>query len=240
VEAPAVSADTSSRRTTGPIVLLGAPGAGKGTQAKLIAAHFGVPQISTGDLLRDHVRRNTPLGQKAQAIMARGELVPDQLVCDMVADRLAQPDCAQGFILDGFPRTVAQAQWLDGQLQGGLLRGKPAEKVPLLVIDIAIDHALLLQRLTARRTCPQCGSIYNLLSNPPRNPGVCDLDGTALITRKDDQEEVIAQRLETYEELTLPLTSYYQQHGSLRRVHGAGGVEQIAQEIRNLLEQRSV
>jgi adenylate kinase len=238
LDAPAVSVDSHTQHTTGPIVLLGAPGAGKGTQAKLIAAHFGVPQISTGDLLRDHVRRNTPLGQQAQVIMGRGELVPDQLVCDMVEQRLAEKDCEQGFILDGFPRTVAQAQWLDGRLQAGLLRGKPAEKVPLLVIDIAVDYALLVQRLTARRTCPQCGSIYNLQSNPPRKAGVCDLDGTALITRKDDQEAVIAERLKTYERETLPLTNYYQQHGALRRVDGAGTAEQIGQAVRELLERR--
>ncbi|MBZ5704849.1 MAG: adenylate kinase [Acidobacteriia bacterium] len=220
------------------MVLLGAPGAGKGTQAKLIAAHFGIPQISTGDLLRDHVRRNTPLGQQAQAIMGRGELVPDQLVCGMVEQRLAEKDCEQGFILDGFPRTVAQAQWLDGRLQAGLLRGKPAEKVPLLVIDIAIDYALLVQRLTARRTCPQCGAIYNLQSNPPHKAGVCDLDGANLITRKDDQEAVIVERLKTYERETLPLTNYYQQRGALRRIDGAGTVEQIAQAVRDLLERR--
>ncbi|MBZ5600543.1 MAG: adenylate kinase [Acidobacteriia bacterium] len=220
------------------MVLLGAPGAGKGTQAKLIAAHFGIPQVSTGDLLRDHVRRNTPLGQQAQAIMGRGELVPDQLVCGMVEGRLAEKDCEQGFTLDGFPRTVAQAQWLDGRLQAGLLRGKPAQKVPLLVIDIAIDYGLLVQRLTARRTCPHCGAIYNLHFNPPRKPGVCDGDGSNLITRKDDEEAVIVERLKTYERQTLPLTDYYRQGGALRRVDGAGTVEQIAQAIRDLLERR--
>lgn len=237
MDVPTVSAD-ARERATGPIVLLGAPGAGKGTQAKLIAAHFGIPQVSTGDLLRDHVRRNTPLGQQAQAVMGRGELVPDQLVCGMVEERLAERDCEQGFILDGFPRTVAQAQWLDGRLQAGLLQGKPAEKVPLLVIDIAIDYALLVQRLTARRTCPQCGAIYNLHFNPPRTPGVCDGEGATLITRKDDQEEVIVERLKTYERQTLPLADYYRQCGALRRVDGAGTVEQIAQAIRDLLEHR--
>ncbi len=238
MDAHAVPVAANPKLATGPIVLLGAPGAGKGTQAKQIAVHFGIPQVSTGDLLRDHVHRNTPLGQQAQAIMGRGELVPDQLVCDMVGQRLAEPDCARGFILDGFPRTVGQAHWLDGRLQAGLLRGKPAEKVPLLVIDIAIDHALLVERLTARRTCPQCGAIYNLHFNSPRQPGVCDVDGAALITRKDDREEVIVERLKTYERETLPLTDYYQKCGTLRRVDGGGTAEQIALAIRDLLEHR--
>src|SRR5579872_2843189 len=150
---------TSREAAIGPVILLGAPGAGKGTQAKLIAGHNGIPQISTGDILRDNVSRGTDLGQKAKAIMDRGELVSDELVCGMVAGRLAQPDCENGCILDGFPRTVDQAAWLDGFLASRTFGGR---RIPPVVINIEVGYNQLLQRLTGRRSCPADGKIYNI------------------------------------------------------------------------------
>jgi len=212
----------------GPLVLLGAPGAGKGTQAKHIVDRYRVPQISTGDLLRENVANGTALGAEAKAIMARGELVPDKLVCAMVAERLARPDCARGFILDGFPRTVAQAEWLDGHLkQTGL-------QPPLVIsIDVAFDQ--LLKRLTGRRSCPQCGHIYNVHFSPPRAADKCDDDGAALLLRADDREETISVRLKTYETQTMPLAQYYQQRGRLRRVDGDRAPDTIATDTLRLL-----
>ncbi len=214
-------------RTVGPIILLGAPGAGKGTQAKTIAEHYRIPQVSTGDLLRDNVARGTELGLKAKAVMDKGELVPDQLVCDMVAERLSRPDCARGFILDGFPRTVAQAQWLDSFLTGELAGRPPAAKVAPVVINIVVGYNQLMQRLTGRRSCPTCGRIYNVYFQPPRVDEICDCDGTKLVTRRDDREEVIAQRLKAYEAQTLPLAEYYRNQGRLREVDGELPVEAV-------------
>jgi len=208
----------SAPKTTGAIILVGAPGSGKGTQAKRIAQVLGVPQISTGDLLRDNVSRGTELGRKAKQAMDRGELVSDQLVCDMVADRLGRPDCARGCILDGFPRTVSQAEWLDLYLAGKSFDAQPPQ--PPIVIQLGVEYNFLLQRLTGRRTCPTCGRIYNIYLQPPRVAGVCDVDGTALETRRDDREEVIIERLKAYEQQTLPLADYYRHHGRLLEVNG--------------------
>jgi adenylate kinase len=205
----------SAAKTTGAIILVGAPGSGKGTQAKRIAQVLGVPHISTGDLLRDNVSRGTELGRKAKQAMNRGELVSDQLVCDMVAERLRQPDCSEGCILDGFPRTVAQAEWLDRFL----LEGKLFEAQPI-VIQLGVEYNSLLQRLTGRRTCPTCGRIYNIYLQPPRVGGVCDVDGAGLETRRDDREEVIIERLKAYEQQTLPLADYYRRRGRLLDVNG--------------------
>jgi adenylate kinase len=203
-------------KTTGAIILVGAPGSGKGTQAKRIAQVLGVPQISTGDLLRDNVSRGTELGLKAKQTMDRGELVSDQLVCDMVAERLRQPDCAKGCILDGFPRTVSQAEWLDQYLQ----EGKFFDAKPPIVIQLGVEYNSLLQRLTGRRTCPTCGRIYNIYLQSPRVAGVCDIDGAVLTTRRDDREEVIIERLKAYEQQTLPLADYYRRRGRLLEVDG--------------------
>src|SRR5262245_1642903 len=170
----------------GPVILLGAPGAGKGTQAKAIVERYCVPQISTGDLLRDNVARKTSLGIQAKAVMERGDLVSDQLVCDMVEERLKQTDCARGFILDGFPRTVNQAEWLDRLLTVLRFKGR---SVPPVVIDFAVSYNQLLRRLTGRRSCPTCGRIYNIYFQPPRVPDTCDVDGTRLVQREDDRED---------------------------------------------------
>jgi len=227
MERQELAADPKAQ-TVGPVILLGAPGAGKGTQAKLIAQRYGIPQISTGDLLRDHVTRGTELGRKAKAVMERGELVPDNLVCDMVAERLNRPDCGRGFILDGFPRTVAQAQWLDQFLTGNLFENKAVSKIRPLVINIAVGYNQLWKRLTGRRSCPTCGRIYNVYFSPSRVADICDVDGAKLITRRDDSEEVISQRLKAYERQTLPLAEYYRGQGQLREVDGERDVNTVS------------
>ena len=214
----------------GPVVLLGAPGAGKGTQAKLIAGHYGIPHISTGDILRENVARSTELGKKARAVIERGDLVSDDLVNGMVAERLKQPDVERGFVLDGFPRTVTQAEWLDRELAA---RGS---KKPPVVVSVEVGYNQLLQRLTGRRTCPVDGKIYNIHSQPPKNEGVCDVCGTQLFQRVDDTEEVISERLKSYERQTLPLVDFYRSQGRLRRVKGELPVQQVMAEIFRIIE----
>ncbi len=225
-------------RVIGPVILLGAPGAGKGTQAKMIAGRYGIPQISTGDILRDNVARGTELGRKAKAVMDGGGLVSDDLVCGMVADRLKQPDCARGFILDGFPRTVAQAEWLDKHLTDEVSffdKGKPCRIAPV-VVNIQVGYNQLLQRLTGRRSCPTCGRIYNVYFQPPRVEGTCDVDGGKLVTRKDDTEAVISERLKAYERQTLPLTEFYAKKKQLQEVNGEGSVDAITREMFKAVE----
>jgi len=216
----------------GPIILLGPPAAGKGTQAKLISDTFGIPQISTGDILRANVKAQTELGLKAKAIMERGDLVPDELVCDMVASRLQEADCVRGFILDGFPRTVRQAEWLDKQLatmresKKGDVAGQKACAAPV-VIRLLVDYNVLLQRITGRRSCPTCGRVYNVYFQPPKVQGICDVDGTALVTRPDDEESVFTERMKAYEQQTLPLAGYYRERGRLIEVNGEQPVEEV-------------
>jgi adenylate kinase len=221
--------------TIGPVVLLGPPGAGKGTQAKRIAETFGIPQISTGDILRENVAQKTELGCKAKSLMEAGELVPDILVCDMVAERLAHADCVRGYILDGFPRTVAQARWLDAFLEGKLfeINQDGGRKCPLppVVIQVVVDYNQLVKRLTGRRSCPTCGRIYNVHSQPPRVAGICDLDGSALVTRKDDREDVIVERLRAYDRQTLPLVEYYRSTGHLHQIDGNRSVEEVTAAV---------
>jgi len=227
---PATSVADYAARAVGPIILLGAPGAGKGTQAKHIVERFGVPQISTGDLLRENVKLGTELGKKAKAVMDAGKLVSDDLVCDMVAERVARPDCARGYILDGFPRTVGQAEWLDGFLAA---RGS---KLPLRVIKIAVQYDKLLKRLTGRRTCPVCGTIYNVYTNPPKADEICDKEGAQLTFRKDDSEEAIGIRLKAYEKETLPLSDYYRQRGILTEIDGDLEPERVTKDLFGVLE----
>ena len=233
-------AGTATEKPTqvGPVILLGAPGAGKGTQAKLIMQRYGVPQISTGDLLRDNVARATELGKKAKAFMDKGELVPDPLVCEMVADRLRQSDCAQGFILDGFPRTVAQAEWLDSLLQDEFFQKRYAG--PPVVVNIQVGYNQLLRRLTGRRTCPTCGRIYNVYFQPPRVADTCDVDDSKLVTRKDDSEEVIAERLKAYERQTLPLIDYYRRRERLREVDGDQAPDKVTAETFRAIQDEAV
>ncbi len=216
----------------GPIVILGAPGAGKGTQAKLIAERYGIGHISTGDILRENVNRATELGKKAKAVMERGDLVSDDLVCEMVSERLKRPDCELGFILDGFPRTTVQAKWLDQLLEDARFGGR---RLPPIVINVEVGYNQLLQRLTGRRTCPTCGRIYNIYFQPPRREGICDFDGAPLIQRKDDSEEVISERLKTYEQQTMPLVEYYGKQDRLHQVNGELPVEEVTAGMVSLI-----
>jgi len=223
----------------GPVVLLGPPGAGKGTQSKRIMEHYGVPQISTGDLLREHVARGTELGMVAKAAMARGELVSDDLVNDMVAGRLNQMDCDRGFILDGFPRTVGQAEWFDGYLKSQrLCEGRPAPYSALqpVVLEIVVRYNQLLQRISGRRSCPTCGRIYNVHFQPPKVEGVCDLDGGRLFVRPDDTEAVVIERLKAYERQTLPVVEYYKAKGQVVDVDGNQPVEEVAVQAFQAIE----
>ena len=224
-----MAAETS--RNVGPIVLLGSPGAGKGTQAKRIAARYGIPQISTGDLLRENVQRQTRLGLQARDVMARGELVSDNLVCDMVKDRLRGQDCVPGFILDGFPRTAAQAGWLDAFLEHEFFDNSHAGSCRPIVILIDVDYNQLLLRLTGRRTCLANGHIYNVHFQPPRHDEICDLDGSKLVIRNDDREEVIRERLTAYEQQTRPVAEYYHQQGRLFAVDGSLPVDTVTGEV---------
>jgi adenylate kinase len=222
----------------GPIVLLGPPGAGKGTQAKRIAEHYGIPQISTGDILRGNVQRGTELGLQAQAIMARGELVPDDLVCDMVAWRLREGDCGRGFILDGFPRTARQAGWLDAFFESEIFENSNGGKCLPIVIRIDVDYNQLVKRLTGRRTCLANGHIYNVYFQPPRVADVCDVDGSQLVIRSDDREEVIWERLKAYDLQTRPVAEYYEQKGRLVSVNGEHPVGEVTGQMFYVIEHR--
>lgn len=228
-------ADETSRRVA--VILLGPPGAGKGTQAKLLAARYGVPHISTGDMFRDNAARGTELGVQAKAIMARGELVPDSLVCDMVAARLRQPDAEHGFVLDGFPRTPAQAGWLDAFLENEFIDNPSGSKGLPVVIQISVDYNQLLLRLTGRRSCP-AGHIYNIHLQPPRVADVCDVDGLKLVIRNDDREEVIRERLAAYELQTRPLADYYWNKGRLVSVNGDLPVPAVTGQMVRAIEQQ--
>ena len=220
----------------GPVILLGPPGSGKGTQAKQIAERYGIPQISTGDLLRDHVARGTSLGLQAKVIMARGELVPDGLMYGIVAERLQQADCRRGFILDGFPRTAAQAGWLDAFLVKELF--DKWQMCPPVVIQLVVDYTQLLLRLTGRRLCPTDGRLYNIHFNPPRREGLCDVDGTPLITRDDDREEVVAGRLAAYETQTQPVVEYYRARGRLTAVNAGQAMADVTAEVFGVIDRQ--
>lgn len=228
-----------TERVVGPIILFGPPGAGKGTQAKLISSTYGIPQISTGDLLRANVARQTELGATAKSLMERGELVPDGLVCDMVAERLQNADCDRGFILDGFPRTVGQAEWLDRYLknrQSDNGSRPPFSAVAPVVIRLVVEYNQLLHRIAGRRSCPTCGRIYNVYFQPPKVEGICDVDGGRLVARPDDKEEVVAERLKAYERLTLPLADYYNTKGRLVEINGEQPVEAVAAQAFSAIE----
>jgi adenylate kinase len=210
------------------LIFLGAPGAGKGTQAREVSREFGVPQISTGDLLRDAVEKQTALGQAAKAKMEAGELIPDEIVTGMVDMRIDEPDCKKGFLLDGFPRTLAQAESANRMFHAKN-RGNP------LVVDIHVEEGLLLKRLMGRRTCVKCGEIYNVYFTPPKKEGVCDKDGGELHHRADDNEDTIRQRLVAYENQTRPLVEYYKTKGLLHIVDGSKEPDEIARDLINFL-----
>jgi adenylate kinase len=211
------------------LIFLGPPGAGKGTQAKLVAQYYGVPHLSTGDMLRDQIRRGTEQGRLAKPIMERGELVPDNIVLGMVEERIQEPDCVHGLILDGFPRTVPQAEGLDRILQR-LQFGYP------LVFYIAVDPEKLMRRLTGRRTCSTGGEIYNIYDKPPKAEGRCDNDGGVLVQRPDDKPEVIRERIVAYEAQTKPLVDYYRRQGTLREVDGSADAESVNRAVFGILE----
>ena len=210
------------------IVLLGAPGAGKGTQAKKLIEKYGMPQISTGDLLRAAVAAGTPLGKEAKSFMDKGELVPDRVVLGMVEERLKQDDCKKGYILDGFPRNTAQAEALDKML-GALNMSLSAA----LSVDVPFDD--LMKRLTGRRTCKGCGQMYNIYFKAPAKGGVCDKCNGELFQRDDDKEATIKKRLEVYTSQTEPLIGYYRNKGILKSVAGTGSIDEIFKKVTELL-----
>jgi adenylate kinase len=206
------------------LVLLGAPGAGKGTQAKILVEKYGIPQISTGDLLRAAVAAGTALGKEAKSYMDKGELVPDSVVLGMVEERLKQDDCKKGYILDGFPRNTKQAEALDKMLSSLNMSLTAA-----LSVDVPFDD--LMKRLTGRRTCKACGQMYNVYFNPPKKEGVCDKCGGELFQRDDDREETIKKRLEVYNAQTAPLIDYYGKKGILKSVAGTGSIDDIFKKV---------
>jgi adenylate kinase len=238
-EALANSMAQETSRNLGPVVLLGPPGAGKGTQSKRIMEHYQVPQVSTGDILRQNVAQGTELGMAAKAVMARGELVSDDLVCEMVRQRLKEPDCKRGYILDGFPRTAAQAGWLDALLDDKLFDNSRPTRAWPIVIRLDVDYNQLLLRISGRRSCPTCGRIYNVHSQRAHVYEVCDVDGSKLVTRNDDRLEVIAPRLAAYQELTTPVADYYQRTGRLNTVNGDRPVDEVTAEIFRIIEDLS-
>jgi adenylate kinase len=210
------------------LILLGAPGSGKGTQAKLLAERLGVAHLSTGDILREEVRQGTPLGAQAKQFMDSGKLVPDSLILDMIKAKLASAGMTEGFIFDGFPRTLAQAEGLEklaAEIGGGIDA----------VVNLAVDNDAIAKRLTARSTCGVCGTIYNDITNPPKRAGFCDRDGSELIKRSDDSETVVRNRLAVYHQQTKPLEEYYSRKGLLRSVDGNGAVDQVLTRILNSL-----
>jgi len=225
-------------RSIGPVILLGPPGAGKGTQSKQIVERYGVPQISTGDLLRDHVGRGTKLGLEAKAIMARGELVPDELMYGIVSTRLRDADCQRGFVLDGFPRTAAQAGWLDAFLEKEVFekRSETSEKCPPVVIQLLVDYTQLLLRLAGRRSCPTCGRLYNIRFQPPLVDELCDVDGSKLVIRNDDREEVISGRLAAYETQTRRVTDYYRAQRQLVAINADRPMKDVTAQIFGVID----
>lgn len=210
------------------IILLGPPGAGKGTQAKKISVEFSIPQISTGDMLREAVKNGTEMGKKAKAFMDAGGLVPDEVVIGIVKDRLQAADCAKGFILDGFPRTIPQAEALDRVT-------KDLKKEVRTVLSLEVDEKELMERLCGRRTCTGCGAMYHVTFNRPKADGKCDKCGTSLIQRDDDKEETIKARLVNYKKMTEPLLQYYKGTGKIRSVMATGDIGAIYANIAKLL-----
>jgi adenylate kinase len=206
------------------IVLLGPPGAGKGTQAKLLQDEFGAVQISTGDILRKAVAEQTPLGQQAAGFINSGALVPDSVIVNLVAERLKEPDCARGFLLDGFPRTIPQAESLDEIL-------KDAGQNLNCVLSVQVAQDIIVERLAGRRTCRQCGALCHVVFNLPKVAGVCDRCGGELYQREDDKERTIANRLQVYEKQTAPLVQYYRERGLLRAIDGIGEIDQIRARV---------
>ena len=209
------------------IIFIGPPGSGKGTQAKRLAAQLQVPHISTGDMLREAVAEGSPLGQQAAPIMAAGGLVPDDLMIGIINERMAKPDARKGFILDGFPRTLVQAEKLDGIVGNG--------NDPLRVLQLLVPDDAIVRRITLRRTCAQCGAIYHLENNPPATGSVCDRCGAEVIARPDDTEEAVRKRLESFHRQTMPVATYYKSKQLLREVDGVGPLDVVFERIEKSL-----
>ena len=206
------------------LIMLGAPGAGKGTQAKRVAAKYGIPHISTGDIFRANIKNGTELGMKAKSYMDAGGLVPDELVCDLVADRIAQEDCAKGFILDGFPRTIPQAEALGAALL------KMGTKIDY-AIDIDVPDSSIVERMGGRRACVGCGATYHIVYNPTKVEGICDACGGELILRDDDKPETVQKRLDVYHAQTQPLIDFYEKEGVLMTVDGTMSMDDVFEAI---------
>lgn len=211
------------------IIMLGAPGAGKGTQAKMIAAKYGIPHISTGDIFRSNIKNGTQLGKKAKEYMDQGLLVPDELTVDLVNDRLGQNDCQKGYILDGFPRTIAQAEALAAAL------AKRGEK-PDYAIDVDVPDANIVERMSGRRACTGCGATYHVIHNPSKKGELCEVCGEPLVLRDDDKPETVQKRLTVYHEQTQPLIDYYKGQGILRTVDGTQPMDDVFAAIIKILE----
>ncbi len=211
------------------VILLGPPGAGKGTQAQRIAQRYRLPHLSTGDMFRDNIARDTEVGRKAKSLMERGELVPDEIVLGMVEDRIDQPDCAKGFVFDGFPRTLRQADDLERIC-------KTHHLGCTIVLHMVVDPALLMRRLTGRRICKEGGHIYNVYERPPKVEGICDVDGSELIHRADDSEGVIGERLAAYDRQTTPLVEYYTVRGLLSPIDAMADADKVTESIARILD----
>lgn len=210
------------------IIMLGAPGAGKGTQAKQIAGKYGIPHISTGDIFRANIKNGTELGKKAKEYMDQGLLVPDELTCDLVMDRIHEDDCANGFVLDGFPRTIPQAEALTAALS------KNGEKMEY-AIDVNVPDENIVNRMSGRRACLDCGATYHIVAIPPKQEGICDNCGAKLVLRDDDKPKTVQKRLDVYHEQTQPLIDYYNKAGILKTVDGTLPMEEVFDEIVKIL-----
>ena len=201
------------------LVIFGPPSAGKGTQAQKLSKKYGIPQIATGDLLREHVAKKTPIGIKVKAILDAGKLGPDDLIVQIIKDRVSQPDCRNGYLLDGFPRTMNQAKELEKMTDVDL------------VLNIAVDHKALVERAVGRRICSKCAAVYHVKSNPPKKSGTCDKCGTSLVQRDDDKEETVQKRLRVYQEQTAPLIEHYRSKGKLMDIDGSKGIDGVFDQM---------
>lgn len=221
-----ISTATSFRRMVDmmKLVIFGPPSAGKGTQAQKLSKRYGIPHVATGDLLREHVAKKTPIGVKVKEILDAGKLGPDDLIVQMIKERVSQPDCRNGYLLDGFPRTMNQARELEKMTDIDL------------VLNIVVDPEVLVERAVGRRICPRCAAVYHVRFNPPKNDGICDKCGTPLIQRDDDKEETIRRRLKVYQEQTAPLIEHYRSKGKLVDIDGSKGIEGVFEQLVKAVE----